>query len=132
MQVGYYRPQTRLGQGNIFRSMCQEFCSWGGGGLVPGGCLIWGGAWSREVAGPSWGLLPGGCLAETPPGRLLLRVVRILLECILVEFYLYPISVFVLRISECVLFGTCFCSHMSCNFQHVHRDYSLFEFRSKI
>ena len=25
-------PTTKLGQGNIFRSMCQEFCSWGGGG----------------------------------------------------------------------------------------------------
>ena len=25
----------------------------------------------------------GGCLVETPPGRLLLRAVRILLECIL-------------------------------------------------
>ena len=23
-------PATKLGQGNIFRSMCQEFCSWGG------------------------------------------------------------------------------------------------------
>ena len=24
-----------LGQGNIFRSMCQEFCPWGGGGCIP-------------------------------------------------------------------------------------------------
>ena len=27
---------------------------------------------------------PGGCLVENPPGRPLLRAVRILLECILV------------------------------------------------
>ena len=25
-------PATKLGQGNIFRSMCQEFCPQGGGG----------------------------------------------------------------------------------------------------
>ena len=25
--IYYYRPQTKLGQGNIFRSVCQEFCS---------------------------------------------------------------------------------------------------------
>ena len=42
----------------------------------PGGCLVPG----LRVPGP------GGCLVETPPGRLLLRVVRILLECILVEY----------------------------------------------
>ena len=58
-----------------------------GGGLVPGGgagpgrvpgpgeCLVRGGARSRGV--------PGG----DPSGRLLLRAVRILLECILVNFY---------------------------------------------
>ena len=44
-----------LGQGNIFRSVCQEFCpQWGGGSglggcLVPGGCLVWG------VPGPGGG-----------------------------------------------------------------------------
>ena len=44
-------------------------------GGVPGlgGCLLWGGV-------PA----PGGCLVEIPPGGLLLRAVRILLECILV------------------------------------------------
>ena len=30
---------TKLGQGNIFRGVCQEFCPWGGGGDV----------WSRGV-----------------------------------------------------------------------------------
>ena len=37
-----------LGQGNIFRSVCQEICPWGGGG----------GAWSR-----GWGGLVPACLA---------------------------------------------------------------------
>ena len=34
----------KLGQGNIFIGMCQEFCSrgGGGGGLVPGG-VVWSG-----------------------------------------------------------------------------------------
>ena len=62
-----------LGQGHIFTSMCQEFCSQGGG------------AWSGRGG---VGLLlvgGGGCLVENPPGRLLLRAVRILLECILVR-----------------------------------------------
>ena len=27
----YYRPQTKLWKGNVFTSMCQEFCPWGGG-----------------------------------------------------------------------------------------------------
>ena len=42
----------------------------------PGGCLL-------------RGVWPGGCLVEAPPppGRLLLRAVRILLECILVVFF---------------------------------------------
>ena len=76
-----------LGQGNIFTSMCQEFCSQGrcaipaciAGGIpaclaagLQGGCLLLGGGLLLGV--------PGG----DPPGRLLLRAVRILLECILV------------------------------------------------
>ena len=47
----------------------------GGGCLVPGG-----------VPGLGVCVWPGGCLVETPLGWLLLRVVRILLECILVLF----------------------------------------------
>ena len=46
-------PAAKLGQGNIFRSVCQEFCLGGGsapgggpgpGGFAPGGggCLVWG------------------------------------------------------------------------------------------
>ena len=64
-----------LGQGNIFRSVCQEFCP-------QGRCLVPGGAWSQGVPGPegghfggflvpgvpslggawSGGFCPGGCL----------------------------------------------------------------------
>ena len=49
--------------------------------------LSTGGVWSPGGAAWSWGVWsPGGCLVETPPpGRLLLRAVRILLECILVQ-----------------------------------------------
>ena len=47
--------------GNIFTSVCQEFCSQGGacstGDLLrgtpgPGGCLVQGGFWSRECLVP--------------------------------------------------------------------------------
>ena len=63
------------------------------GGLLSGGLLSggWGsgvgvedGAWSRGVPGPRG--VPGG----DPPGRLLLRAVRILLECILVSITFLP------------------------------------------
>ena len=78
-----------LGQGNIFIGVCQEFCSRGvvcfrgvsarGGGHVCslGGCLLPGGVC----------LLPGGATwwrPTPPPRRILLRAVRILLECIFV------------------------------------------------
>ena len=61
------------------------------------GVVCSGGAWSQGVPGLggsatggwvawSWGVPgPGGCLVENTPGRLLLRAVRILLECILVD-----------------------------------------------
>ena len=75
-----------FGQGNIFRSVFQEFCPQGGS--RPGGRAWSWGVWSWGVSGPG-GLLPGGCLVETPPGRLLLRAVRMLLECILVTYFIY-------------------------------------------
>ena len=68
-----------LGQGNIFRSVCQEFCPRGGGGSAARGRV---GACSR-VGGSA----AGGCLIQgdgAPPWQLLLRAVRILLECILI------------------------------------------------
>ena len=52
LKVNFFTASKRsLGQGNIFTSVCQEFCSVGGG-----------------VPGPWGGLLPvGGYLVETPP-----------------------------------------------------------------
>ena len=91
-----------LGQGNMFTSVCLST----GGVPAPGGCLLLGGAWSWGVPGPgsawsrervpgpeglvqegawSWGTCSWGGAWWRPP-RLLLRAVRILLECILVNF----------------------------------------------
>ena len=60
-----------LGQGNMFTGVS-----------VHRGCMLPGGAWSGGVGGS---LVRGGALWR-PPGRLLLRAVCILLECILVYF----------------------------------------------
>ena len=99
-------PGMKLAQGYIFTGVCYSVnrgvlapggfggaCS-GGGGLVPGQSAPGGGSgpmgvWCRGVW--SWGgsghgedLVPGRCLVKNPLGWPLLRVVRILLECILV------------------------------------------------
>ena len=60
---------TKLWQGNIFRSVCQEFCP-RRGGICLSAC------WETHTP-PAW--------ADTPSRGLLLRTVRILLECILVR-----------------------------------------------
>ena len=96
-----YARKRSLGQGNIFTPVChsvhrgrvvsQHALQQGGGipaclaaggsgpgGSAPGGCLVQGGLLLRGVCSG------GGCLVETPPRRLLLQAVRILLECILV------------------------------------------------
>ena len=53
--------------------------------LAPGGCFLLGG--SAPGGASSWG---GVCVpGEDPPGRILLRAVRILLECILVLFFFF-------------------------------------------
>ena len=70
-----------LGQDNIFRSMCQEFCP--RGGACSRGGAARGGACSREDA-YSKGVPASGGAWWRPPGQLLLWAVRILLECILV------------------------------------------------
>ena len=59
--------------------------AWSRGGLLPGGCLVLG-----ELPGPG-GSAPGGAACWRPPGWLLLRAVRILLECILVIIFMKSI-----------------------------------------
>ena len=59
------------------------------GGMLPAGvgCFLPGGVVLPPLGGGCflWGVLPpGGGPGGDPPGRLLLRAVRILLECILV------------------------------------------------
>ena len=74
----FYRPQRRL----YFYGCLSAH---GGGGLLPG-----------EMPAPGGGgLLPGVGGVETPPEsrRLLLRTVRILLECILVFDAIFPTTV---------------------------------------
>ena len=45
----YYRPQTKLREGNVFTPVCQSFCSRGGGGCMAGyvcgggACMVGGG-----------------------------------------------------------------------------------------
>ena len=68
-----------LGQGNMFTGVC---LSTGG---VPGP----GDACSQGGSGPEVVPAPGGVPGGDPPGRLLLRAVRILLECILVPIKLF-------------------------------------------
>ena len=49
-------PATKLGQGNIFRSVCQEFCSWEGA-CIAVGCAWWGGMHGRRTC------MVGACMA---------------------------------------------------------------------
>ena len=60
-----------LGQGNIFTSACQEFCSQGGcllwGVMVPRGCPLQGGVWYRGVACSGRGTCSGGSGPEGVP-----------------------------------------------------------------
>ena len=79
---------TKLGQGNIFRSVCQEFCRGGHawqGACVAGGMHGRGRAWWACVA---WGWVHVW-QARTPPADTTRygqwAGVRILLECILVD-----------------------------------------------
>ena len=54
-----------LGQGNIFIGMCQEFCSQGGGSLLPGG--ICSGGLQAHTQGGNWG---GSGPGPHPRGKL--------------------------------------------------------------
>ena len=54
----YLPPATKLGQGNIFRSVCQEFCPQGKLGMCGGGSMHAGGhAWQGGMHGE------GACVA---------------------------------------------------------------------
>ena len=83
----YYLPNisslTMLG---IFLIFTTRKRSLGQGNMFTGVCLSTGG-----VSGPGGGAWSPGCLVETPPQRLLLRAVRILLECILVHLIFIPL-----------------------------------------
>ena len=103
-----YRPQ-RSCKGFVFTGVCLstrgKVCSWGClvpgkrlcsggclvlGGVCSGGCLVLGGVCSQWVPGPRWVGIPACTEADTPrQRRLLLRMVRILLECILVLVYCF-------------------------------------------
>ena len=76
-----YRPQTKFAK-VMFLHVSVILST--GGLPTPGGGLVLGDAFSRWGACSGGGSGPGGCLVETPPRRLLLRAVCILLECILV------------------------------------------------
>ena len=115
---------------------CLSFCSQGGvvpqhalqvvsehalqqGGVLSQHALQQGGAWSgglfpgESAAGGvcSWGVpAPGVCVCGDPPGsrRLLLRMVRILLECFLVHYVACIVSKQVVGIRlKCLLVTTC-------------------------
>ena len=108
-----------LGQGNMFTSVCLST----GGVPAPGGCLLLGGAWSWGMPGPgsAWsrervpgpeGLVQEGAWSGGTcswggtwwrPPRLLLRAVRILLECILVFFFLNSTLTLSKAMTECVI-----------------------------
>ena len=78
-----FLPATKLGQGNIFRSVCQEFCSQGGGGGGIPACIAGlqahtqGGSWGvwpggdrqAHTQGGSWRVWPGGITRPTPRGE---------------------------------------------------------------
>ena len=70
--VQFLSPATKLGQGNIFRSVCQEFCPRGGGGS-PGpraGEVEGSGQGGSPGPHPGGGLrgLAGGVSRPTPGG----------------------------------------------------------------
>ena len=72
MLYRYLPPTTKLGQGNIFRSVCQEFCPWGGGVVVSQHALQVSRPTPREkLRGLAWGVsrpTPRGVSRPTPGG----------------------------------------------------------------
>ena len=62
-------PATKLGQGNNFRSVCEEFCSQRGGCLGPDpGSMLWGldGGGLQAHTWGEVGRVYGGCLGPDP------------------------------------------------------------------
>ena len=59
-------PATKLGQGNIFRSVCQEFCPQGGGHACVAGGRVW---WGACMAGGLGVCVAGGVGACVTGGR---------------------------------------------------------------
>ena len=92
----------------------------GGGGSAPRGCLVWGSLLPGGGSAPRWcawsrGLVSQHALRQTPQKRrLLLRTVRIPLECILVYHSKYSVTVqlhfcnqlhyFLSQMEECFFF----------------------------
>ena len=83
----FYRPQTKLREGNVLQ-VCDSVHRGGGGAWSGGGCLV-PGVWWR------------------PPGRLLLRAVCILLECILVIHNFMKYLPSANEVAERLCFYTC-------------------------
>ena len=86
-----YRPQRSWGKVIFSQASVILFTGGGclvlGGGLLPGGVTDPGGSALGGVCSWGWGLVPGVPGGDpSPPGQLLLRAVRILLECILVIY----------------------------------------------
>ena len=107
----FIMPATKLGQGNIFRSVCQEFCPQGegqgvcmAGGVHGWGACVAGGKAGEHGRGCAWqggmhdrghalqgACVVGPCVPCTPPCQMLQlqhtvneRAVCILLGCIVV------------------------------------------------
>ena len=88
--VEWFPPANEVCEGYGFTPVChsvhREGCLVPGvpglGGAWSRGCLVWGVPGPGRVSGPGRVPGPGGC--GDRPGRLLLRAVLILLECILV------------------------------------------------
>ena len=57
-------PATKLGQGNIFRSVCQQFCPQGGHAwlLVGGACVVAPGGHAWFYSGGMHGFIRGACV----------------------------------------------------------------------
>ena len=94
----------KLGQGNIFSSVCQEFCSPGGGSAPlhagihtlppgadtpPGADISLGADTCQEQTPPEADISPMQCKLGDKGNK---RAVRTLLECILVHYLIFSLA----------------------------------------